>query len=77
MKYPPIFQAADVVIISKLDLAQACAYDRDLALANLRRAAPKARIFETSAKTGQGMDAWRAFLVEQHAARKAMDPLAF
>ena len=76
LKYPPMFQSADVVIISKLDLARACDYDRDAALANIRRAAPKARVFETSAKTGQGMDAWREFLVQQQRERKAMDPLS-
>jgi hydrogenase nickel incorporation protein HypB len=76
LKYPPMFQSADVVIISKIDLAQACGYDRDTALANIRRVAPKARILETSAKTGQGLGAWREFLLEQQQARKALDPLA-
>ena len=75
LKYPPMFQSADVVIISKLDLAQACSYDRDAALANIRRAAPKARVFEVSAKTGQGLDAWRDFLLQQQQARKSLDPL--
>ena len=56
LKYPPIFQAADVVVISKMDLAAACGYDRELALGNLRRIAPGARVFETSARTGQGME---------------------
>jgi hydrogenase nickel incorporation protein HypB len=76
LKYPPMFQSADVVVISKLDLAQACGYDRDTALANIRRAAPKARIFEVSAKTGQGLDTWREFLLQQQQERKALDPLA-
>jgi hydrogenase nickel incorporation protein HypB len=76
LKYPPMFQSADVVVISKLDLAEACGYDRDTALANIRRAAPKARVFEVSAKTGQGLDAWREFLLQQHQERKALDPLA-
>jgi hydrogenase nickel incorporation protein HypB len=76
LKYPPMFQSADVVIISKMDLAQACGYDRDTALANIRRAAPKARVFETSAKTGQGLDAWREFLLQQQQERKALDPLS-
>ena len=43
LKYPPMFQSADVVVISKMDLAQACGYDRDTALANIRRVAPKAQ----------------------------------
>ena len=76
LKYPPMFQSADVVLISKIDLAQACDYDRDAALANIRRVAPKARVFETSAKTGQGLDAWREFLLQQQQERKALDPLA-
>jgi hydrogenase nickel incorporation protein HypB len=75
LKYPPMFQAADVVVTSKIDLALACGYDRDLALACLRRIAPRARLFETSARTGQGMDQWREFLIRQSAERKARDPL--
>ena len=76
LKYPPMFQSADVVLISKIDLALACDYDRDKALANIRRVAPKARVFETSAKTGQGLDAWREFLLQQHQERKSLDPVA-
>ena len=45
-------------------------------MANLRRLAPKAPVFEISAKTGQGMDAWCEFLIQQHKAIKARDPLA-
>jgi hydrogenase nickel incorporation protein HypB len=75
LKYPPMFQSADVVIISKIDLAAACGYDRAAALANLRRVSPRARIFETSARTGEGMDAWREFLCEQQRARRTLGPL--
>ena len=76
LKYPPMFQSADVVIISKIDLAQACGYDRETALRNIRRVAPKARIFETSAKTGQGMDPWREFLAQRQKEQQTRDPLA-
>ena len=76
LKYPPMFQSADAVIISKIDLAQACGYDREAALANIRRVAPKAQVFETSAKTGQGMDAWCQFVAQQHQARSERDPLS-
>ncbi len=75
LKYPPMFQSADVVLITKSDLASACNYDRDMALANLRRLAPKARVFETSARTGQGLEPWREYLTQQHQARKTLDPL--
>jgi hydrogenase nickel incorporation protein HypB len=76
LKYPPMFQSADVVVISKTDLARACDYDREAALANIRRVAPTARIFELSAKTGEGLEAWREFLLQQHQERKALDPLS-
>jgi hydrogenase nickel incorporation protein HypB len=76
LKYPPMFQSAGVVVVSKLDLATACDYNREAALANLRRRAPKAPVFELSAKTGQGMDVWCEFLIQQHKAMKARDPLS-
>ena len=75
LKYPPMFQAADVVIISKVDLAQACEFNRDQALASVRRIAPKAMVFEASAKTGQGMELWRDYLLEQHRLKMAKHPL--
>ena len=75
LKYPPVFQAADAVIISKMDLSEPCGFDRNLALGNIRRVAPKAKIFELSAKTGQGMQPWVEFLVERREAAKARDPL--
>jgi len=72
LKYPPVFQSAGAMVVSKIDLAQACDYDRQAALANLRRLAPQAPVFETSAKTGQGMDAWCEFLLQQHHALKTV-----
>jgi hydrogenase nickel incorporation protein HypB len=76
LKYPPAFQSANVAVISKVDLAAACDYNRVTTLANLRQLTPKARVFETSAKTGQGMDAWCEFLLKQHKALKARGPLS-
>ncbi len=76
LKYPPMFQLADVVVISKIDLAEACGFNREALLTNLRRIAPKAQVFETSARTGQGMDAWCDFLVQQHELQKTREPLS-
>jgi hydrogenase nickel incorporation protein HypB len=70
-----MFQAADVVVISKIDLAEACGFERKTLLANLRRVAPKAQVFETSAKTGKGMDAWCEFLLKKHGESKMREPL--
>jgi len=58
LKYPPIFHSADVVLVTKSDLADAVEFNRDQALANLGRISHHARVFELSAKTGEGMPAW-------------------
>jgi len=72
LKYPPVFSSADVVVVNKTDLAAAAGFDRESALRNIRRTAPKAAVLEVSAKTGQGMEAWYALLEKRlAAARKA------
>ena len=76
LKYPPMFQSAQVVVLSKMDLAQACGFDREAALANLRRVAPQARVFEVSAKTGQGLDLWTDYLTQRQQSLPTADLLA-
>ena len=70
LKYPPMFHSAHVAIVTKTDMSSAAGFNRDLALGNLRRVSHHARIFELSAKTGDGMTAWLGFLMEQSAAAK-------
>jgi hydrogenase nickel incorporation protein HypB len=76
LKYPPMFHPANAVIVSKLDLARACDFNREAATANIRHIAHHARLFELSAKTGAGLDDWCDYLVKQHEAVKHRDPLA-
>jgi hydrogenase nickel incorporation protein HypB len=70
LKYPPMFHSAQVAIITKSDMAAAAGFNRDLALVNLNRVSHHAKIFDLSAKTGDGMKAWLDYLVEQNAAAK-------
>ena len=65
LKYPGLFNSADAAVITKIDLAVPCGFDREAALKNINEIRPGIRIFETSAKTGEGMDAWIAYLAEQ------------
>jgi hydrogenase nickel incorporation protein HypB len=65
LKYPPMFHSANVAIVTKSDLASAAGFDRKQALANLNRVSHHARIFELSAKTGDGMKAWLDFLTKE------------
>jgi hydrogenase nickel incorporation protein HypB len=65
LKYPGLFNSADAAVITKIDLAEPCGFDRELALRNINEVRPGIRIFETSAKTGAGIDEWLAYLAEQ------------
>ena len=58
-KYPVMFRAADLVMISKADLLDVLDdFDPAKALAYLRQLANPAPLFELSAKTGAGMSLW-------------------
>lgn len=58
LKYPIIFNTADVAIITKIDLAAAVEFDHAAAAAAIQSVHPGIAILETSAKTGEGMDKW-------------------
>jgi hydrogenase nickel incorporation protein HypB len=65
LKYPTLFNSADAAVITKMDIAEAVEFDREAALRNIREIRPGILIFETSAKTGAGMDGWLDYLAEQ------------
>lgn len=65
LKYPTLFKVADVVVVNKLDIADAVGFKRESALENIRTIAPQATIFEVSARTGAGMQSWYDFLCER------------
>jgi hydrogenase nickel incorporation protein HypB len=58
LKYPTIFNGADLALITKIDLADAVGFEREEALGNLQRVRPGIEVLETSARTGTGMGAW-------------------
>jgi hydrogenase nickel incorporation protein HypB len=58
LKYPTIFNGADLALITKTDLAEATGFAREEALHNLSEVRPGIEVLETSARTGQGMAAW-------------------
>lgn len=71
LKYPPLFHSSGAVVVTKMDLAAAVGFARETALANVRRASPGASVFEVSARSGQGMDAWCDYLVRHRSERSA------
>jgi hydrogenase nickel incorporation protein HypB len=64
LKYPTLYNSADVAVITKIDIAEAVGFDRASALKNINEIRPGVRIFETSAKTGAGMAEWLAYLAD-------------
>ncbi len=62
LKYPTIFNTADVAIITKSDLADAVEFDADTAEENIQRVRPGMRIITVSSKTGAGMVEWLSLL---------------
>ncbi len=62
LKYPPIFRDAGAVVVTKLDLAPHVDFDREAALANIRRVSPASNIFEVSARSSEGMAPWCDFV---------------
>jgi hydrogenase nickel incorporation protein HypB len=62
LKYPTIFNTADVAIITKMDLAAAVEFDSDAANANIQRVRPGMEVLRVSSKSGSGMDEWLEYL---------------
>ena len=62
LKYPTIFNTADVALITKMDLAAAVEFDAAAAHRSIQSVRPGMEVFEVSAKTGTGMERWLNFL---------------
>ena len=62
LKYPTIFNSADVAVITKLDLAEAVEFDEATARRNIQAVRPGMEVFKLSAKTGEGMTEYLDFL---------------
>lgn len=64
-KYPVMFRAADAMVVSKIDLLPYLAdFEPHQARGYLRELANPAPVFELSAQTGEGLDAWYGWLSE-------------
>ncbi|MGD8451163.1 MAG: hydrogenase nickel incorporation protein HypB [Phycisphaerae bacterium] len=68
-KYPTLFQPADAILLTKVDLVGVLDYDRGRVRDDLSRINTRAPLIEMSAKTGQGLDEWLGWLRTQRAER--------
>jgi hydrogenase nickel incorporation protein HypB len=65
LKYPIMFQEADCLLITKVDLAPYLDVDLDQIEANVRQMNSTVQIFRVSAKTGEGLEAWFDWVRQQ------------
>ncbi len=61
-KYPTLFQPADVILLTKVDLIDVLDYDAGQVREDLARINTRAPLIELSARSGVGMDAWLEWL---------------
>jgi hydrogenase nickel incorporation protein HypB len=62
LKYPTIFNSADVAVVTKVDLAAAVEFNWEAAYNNIQAVRPGMAVFQLSAKSGDGMPACLEFL---------------
>lgn len=72
LKYPTIFNVADLAVITKTDLAEAAGYDEALARRHVDAVRPGLEVFRVSAKSGEGLPAWLARLEAALTAKRAV-----
>jgi hydrogenase nickel incorporation protein HypB len=64
LKYPLMFRTCELVLVNKIDLLPHLEFDLDRFLANLRAVNPEVEHRLVSARTGEGVDAWRRWLLD-------------
>ena len=62
LKYPDMFHAARVVLVTKVDLLPHLDLDVEALVANARKVNPRAEVLRVSTRTGEGLEAWYAWI---------------
>lgn len=70
LKYPVMFQKADLVLLTKVDLIPHLDFDVDAVEDALSRVMPDAKLLRASAKTGEGIDTWLEWLEARRPAHR-------
>ncbi len=70
LKYPLMFEVCDLVVVNKIDVAQYFDFDMEKCRANVLKRNPKAEIIALSAKTGEGVEKFAAWIEKEVAAWK-------
>lgn len=74
LKYPDMFAASDLVLLNKTDLLPHLDFDVDAAITNARKVNPVIKVLQVSARTGEGMSGWCAWIEAARAMQLAGHP---
>lgn len=66
LKYPMMFSICDALVINKIDYLGLSDFNIELLKERAKKLNPKMRVFEVSCRTGEGLEAWCAWLVKKH-----------
>jgi len=69
LKYPTIFNSADVALVTKMDLAAAVEFDSVTTHCNIQAVRPGMAVFDVSAKSDSGMEEFLNFLRSRRSVR--------
>jgi hydrogenase nickel incorporation protein HypB len=69
LKYPSIFNSADIAVITKIDLAEAVEFDWNAVQVNIQAVRPGMPVIRVSAKTGEGIEEWLEFVKSRRPGR--------
>ncbi len=76
LKYANMFAAAELMLVSKIDLLPFVPFDRDRCSAFARRVNPAIEILEISATSGAGLDGWYDWIMHRRAHLNTSRPMA-
>ncbi len=71
LKYPLMFRTCELVVVNKIDLLPHLDYDLERFLTNVDEVNPGVETLQVSARTGEGVDAWRDWLLDVAEGRQA------
>ncbi len=73
VKYPTMFRLCDAALLNKIDLLPHLEYDKAQAVGFIRQVHPDMPVFEVSARTGEGLDAWIDWLKGKIVSKRKKD----
>jgi hydrogenase nickel incorporation protein HypB len=76
LKYPVMFQRADLVLLTKVDLLPHLDFRVEAVLDALERVMPKPEVIRVSARRGEGVGEWLSWLDRRRAAQARVAPAA-